>query len=86
MRANPADQSLRQDSFQRRGNQERLHAHVDQPRDRAGGVVRVQRAENLVARERGANRDLRRLRVANFTHHDHVRILAQNRAQTRWRK
>src|SRR5439155_6805004 len=46
-----------------------------------GRVVRVQRAEHQVSGQRGANRDLRRLEVANFTHHDDVRVLAQDVAQ-----
>ena len=63
------------------GNHERLHAHVDQARDSAGRVVRVQRGKNQVARERCLDRDLRRLQIARFTHHDAVRILPQKRAQ-----
>ena len=46
-----------------------------------GRIVRVQRAENQVTRQRGANGDFGRFQVANFADHDHVRVLAQNMAQ-----
>ena len=39
---NAAQQTLPEHGLERGGNQERLHAHVDQARDRAGRVVRVQ--------------------------------------------
>src|SRR5207247_11287169 len=42
--ANRADQSLTQDRHQRGRNKKRLGAHVNQTRDRAGRIVRVQRA------------------------------------------
>ena len=61
-----------------RGEQERLDAHVEQTRDAADGVVRVQRGEDQVTRHRRANGDFRRLEVANFTDHDDVRVLPQN--------
>ena len=81
MGADSSDEPLRQDSFERRGNQERFHAHVEQARDGAGGVVGVERAEDLMAGERGADGDLGGLRVADFADHDDVRILAQDGAQ-----
>src|SRR5205823_14873229 len=50
--------------------------------DLARRIVRVQRREHEVARERGFDRDVGGLRVANFADEDHVRVLAQNRAQS----
>ena len=41
----------------------------------------MHRAQYLVAREGGFNRDFRRLGIADFTNHYDVRILAQNGAQ-----
>src|SRR6266513_1019262 len=76
-----AQQTLTQDGLQRGGNQERFHAHVDQTRDRAGRVVRVQGGEDQVPGQRRLNRNLRRLQVACFSHHYAVRVLAQERPQ-----
>ena len=42
-------------AFHRAGHQERLDAHVDQPREVRWGVVGVQRAEYQVARQRRLN-------------------------------
>ncbi len=51
--------------------------------NRSGRVVRVERAEHQVPRERGLNRDLGGFQVANLTDKDHVRILPQHGAQRR---
>ena len=81
IRAQHAHQPLRDERPHRCGDQERLHAHVDEARDAADGVVRVQRAEHQVPRERGADRDFRGLEVAHFADHDHVRVAAQDAAE-----
>ena len=47
----------------------------------AGGVVRVQRREDEVAGERGLDRDLGRLGVADLADHDDVGVLAEDGAQ-----
>ncbi len=78
MLADHAHQPLRQHRHQRRRDQVILHAHVGQPRNRAGRVVGVQRREYEVAGERRADRDVGRLAVANLAHHDDVRILTHN--------
>ena len=72
-----ADQALREQPDQRRGDQERLDPHVDQAGDRAGGVVGVERGEHQVAGERGAGWRSRRFRVADLADHDDVGVLAQ---------
>ena len=41
----------------------------------------MHRAEDLVAGESGFHGDFRRFGIANFTDHDDVRILPQNRTQ-----
>ena len=38
-------------------------------------------AQHEMAGERGLNRDLRRFQIAHFTHHDNVRVLAQEGAE-----
>ena len=58
-----------------------IDAEIGQPRDGARRVVRVQRGEHQVAGERGLDRDLRGLVVADLADHDHVRVLAQDGAQ-----
>ena len=74
-------QTLPKNGFERGGNQEWLHSHVDQPGDRAGRVVRVEGRENQMPGERRLNRDLRCFEVARFTDHDSVGILPQKGAQ-----
>ena len=65
------------------GDEERLHAHVDEPADAAHGVVCVERGENQVTGERGADRDFRGLKVPDFPDHHDVRIRPQDGAQRR---
>src|SRR6185295_4080612 len=79
--AHPADQALGEDGGERGRHQERLHAHVHQSGDRAGGVVGVDGGEDEVAGERSLDGDLRGLLVADLAHHDHVRVLAEEGAQ-----
>src|SRR5713226_1326491 len=81
VRADIAHQTLGHDRLDRRGDQKWLNAHVDQSREGAGRVVRVQRAEDQVPGQRRANGNLRGLQVADFPDHDHVRVLAQDVAQ-----
>ena len=64
-----------------RADQEALDPEVDQARDRGRGVVGVQGGEDEVAGERGLDRVLRRLGVADLADHDDVRVLAQDVAQ-----
>ena len=47
----------------------------------AGRVVRVERREHQVARERRLDRDLRRLEVADLADHEDVRVLPEEGAQ-----
>src|SRR6266487_849429 len=65
------------------GNEKRFDAHVVETSNGAGGVVRVQRAQNLVTGEGRFDRDIGGFVVANFTNHHDVRVLAQDRPQGR---
>ena len=76
-----AHQSLRHHAEQTGRHQKRLHAHVYQPRHGTDGIVGVQRREYQMTRETGLHRDLRCLEVADFSDHDDVGVLAQDRAQ-----
>jgi hypothetical protein len=83
LRADRADQPLRDHADQRRGQTKRLDVHVDQPRHRAGGVVGVQGRQHEVPRQRRLHGHLGRLGVADFAHQNHVGILAEDRTQRR---
>src|SRR5436190_10317575 len=76
-----AEQSLPKHSLERRGNEERLDAHIDQARDRTRRVVRVQGGENEMPGERSLDRDLRRLKIARFTYHDAIGVLTEEGPQ-----
>ncbi len=76
-----AHQALCQHAVQRRGEQVRLDAHVDQARDGAGRVVGVERGEHQVAGERCLHGDLCGLQVADLADHHHVGVLSQDPAQ-----
>src|SRR6266700_6928087 len=82
VRTNRAHEPLRDEGFHHRGEQKRFHIHVEQTRDAAYGIVRVQRAENKVASHGRANRDVRRFNVANLADHHHIWILSQNVTET----
>ena len=82
IRTNCAHEPLGDERLHHRGEQERFHVHVEQPRDATYGIVRVQRAENKVASHGRANRYVRGFNVANLADHDHIRILSQNVTET----
>ena len=84
-RADPSHEALRDERDDRRRDQERLDAHVDEAVQCRGRVGRVQRREHEVAGERGLHRDARGLDVADLAHEDDVGVLAQDRLQARRR-
>ncbi len=69
----------------RRRDQERLDAHVEQAVQRGDRVGRVQRREHEVPGERGLHGDARGLDVADLADEDHVRVLAKDRLAVRRR-
>ena len=79
--ADATRQTLRHNRLQGCGEQEALHAKVQETRDTGRRVVGVQRGEHQVTGERCLNGDLRRLQVTHFAHQNDVRILTQEAAQ-----
>ena len=79
--AQPAHQALRHHADQAGGEQERLDAHVHQPRDRADCIVGMQRGEYEMSGKARLDRDLRRFEIADLADHDHIRVLAQDGPQ-----
>src|SRR5512133_1256946 len=79
--AEDTDEPLGEDAAEGRGDEEGLHAHLDEARDGAGGVVGVDRGEDEVAGQRGLDRDLGRLEVADLADHDDVGVLPEERPQ-----
>ena len=82
-RAKQADQPLREHAVERRHKVVRLDAHVKKAADDVDNVVGVDGGENKVAGERRLDGDLSGLLVTNFTDHDLVRIVTQDRTQAR---
>ncbi len=72
---------LSKHTFQRGRDQVGSHAHIDQTRDRSGGIVGMQRTEDKVPRQRCLNRYGCGLQVPDFTDHHDVRVLSKEGAQ-----
>ena len=81
MRAQPAHETLRDDTDERARNDVRFGADVGQPRDDRRRIVGVQRRKHEVPGLRRLHGDFRRLRIANLADEDDVGILAENRSQ-----
>src|SRR4051812_46926538 len=79
--AHAPHQALRADADQARGEQKRLDAHIDQPRDGAHRIVGVKGGEDQMAGQARLHRNLRGLQVADLADHHHVRVLAQDGSQ-----
>ena len=62
-------------------DEERLAADLGEASQRAGRVVRVQRRQHEVTGERGLDRDVRGLEVADLADEHDVGVGAQDRAQ-----
>src|SRR5207249_8701122 len=79
--ADPANEPLPDDADDRGGHEERLDAKVEEPRQRAGRVRRVDGREDEVAGERGLDADACRFDVAHLADEDDVGVLAQDRLE-----
>ena len=77
-RAQLAHQALRQHAAQARGQQIGFQPHVHEPGDRAGSIIRVQRREDEVPRQRRAHGDVGCFSVARFADEHDVGVLPQN--------
>ena len=77
MHAQPTHQTLRQHAAQRRRQQERLYAHVDQSRDGRARCVGMQRRQHQMARQARLNGDLGGFAITDFTDNDDIRIMAK---------
>ena len=79
--ADSADEALRDDADEGGRDEEVGDAEVLESGDRARGIVRVERREDEVSRERGLDGHLRGLGVSDFTQHDDVGVLTEDVAQ-----
>ena len=80
-RAHAPDQSLCDGAAEAGGDGRVVESEIQQSRDRAHRVVRMQRRQHEMARQRGLRRHVRGFGVANLAHEDHVGILTEYRAQ-----
>src|SRR5208283_3630264 len=80
--ANDPHQPLRQNAIQRRDKVVRLDAHVQEAPEHVHHVIGVDGGEHEVARQRRLDGDLGGFVVANFAHHDLVRVMTQDGTQT----
>jgi len=80
-RAQPTRQPLRDDQPNCGRDEKWLDAHIDQAREGAERIVRVQRREYHVPRQRCLHGNLRGLQITDLADHDLVGVLPQNRAQ-----
>ena len=81
VRTDDTDQALRHDAIKSRNEIVWLDTHVDKTADDIGDVVRMNGCKNQVPGKCGLNSDLRGFLIADFTDHDFVRIVSQDRAQ-----
>ena len=72
------DQPLCQHPDQARRQQERLHTHVAQTRDRTRGSVRVKRRQYEMSGQTGLHGDLRGFQVSDLADHDDIGVLAED--------
>src|SRR4051794_36397232 len=77
-----SNQPLGQNTVERGNEVIRLNTHVQEAADDVDHVVRVDSCKYEVTRQRGLNRDLRGLGIANLAHHDLVRVVTQYGTQT----
>ena len=72
---------MRHQAAQSGRDEEVFRAEVEQARDRASGVVRVQRTEDEMPGERRLDSVPSRVDIADLTHHQNIRILPQQRSE-----
>ena len=70
-----------QDAIESRDKIVWVDAHIQEPAKNVDDVVGVNRREDEMACERRLNGNLGRLHIANFSDHDLVRVMTENRAE-----
>src|SRR5450830_1348257 len=78
---NNPHQALRHDAIQGRDKTISVDTHMQKTTEYIENIVGMHAGQDEMARQRRLNRNLCRLRIANFTDQDLVRIVAQDRAQ-----
>src|SRR6478609_11273291 len=81
MRADHSHQALGQYAVQRGNKVVRLHAHIQEASQHVHHVIGVDGGENQVTGKGGVDGNLRGFLVADFAHHDFVRIVTQDGTQ-----
>ncbi len=81
-----ADQTNAEHPNDAGSQQEGLDFHVDQPGKDTGRNSAVNGADDQVTRQASLHRNVGRLRIPDFAHHDHLRILAHQANAAPWRK
>ena len=77
-----ANEALRDDTFDGARTEVRLDPHINESCEGAGGVIRVQRAEDQVPCQRRLDRALGGFVVSNFTDQQLVRVLTKDGTKT----
>jgi hypothetical protein len=73
-----ANQSLRHNALQCGCQSAAVDSEIRESRDRAAGVISMERSKNEVAGKRGLNRNGGGLSIADLADKDDIRILSQN--------
>ena len=81
MRTKSSDQSLGNRQSQCGGNEEWLNPHVNQSGDRPCRRIGMKRTEHQMARQCCFDGHICCLRIADFSNHDHIGIITQDRPQ-----
>ena len=74
-------QSLGEYASEAGTEQEWLHPHINQPRHRTNGSIGMQCGHDQVAGQTRLHGNFCGFNIADFAHHDHIWVLAQNRPQ-----
>ena len=81
LRAQPANEPLGHDPFDGAGDQERFDSHVDDPGERTGRIVGVERAEYRVTGQRSLDGVFGRFSIPNFTDEHDVWVMPKDASQ-----
>ncbi len=79
--ADLAGEPLGDDGVERRGDEERLDPHVEQPVDGGRGVIGMERGEDEVPGQGGLDGDLGGFEIADLPDHDDIGVLPEERSQ-----